>query len=353
MNSGGSGIDLARSYWFDIVGPLLDRAMPEMPRAAARVGSGSDVLGLDDEMSRDHDWGLRLQLFVPEPSRTRVAEVLLAQLPDDYLDHPTRLTFSGQSEPVLALDVLSVHRFAQSTLGFNPLQGTTVPDWLSLSGQAVLEITGGEVFEDTSGELSSLRNFLTWYPDDLWRYLIACDWQRIDQELPLMQRAGQRGDDLGSRVIAARLVDVGMHLGFLLNRRWAPYSKWRGTLFDELPFASTIGPSLDAVMTAGDWQSRGRHFAAALEVLANQQDDCGLPTAAPACVPFWDRPFVCVNPTMVPNLLGSVRDPSVRRLAPGLGSAEQRSDNVDLLVNAEARRYVVGIQPGGCSLSRS
>ena len=346
MGSTSSGIDLARSYWSEIVRPLLDRAVPGMPRAAARIGSGSDVLGLDDEMSRDHDWGLRLQLFVPDQSRASVVEVLLAELPGNYLGHPTRLTFTGQSEPVLALDVLSVHRFAQSALGFNPLQGTTVPDWLSLTGQVVLEVTGGEVFEDTRGELSSLRNSLTWYPDDLWRYLIACDWQRIDQELPLMQRAGQRGDDLGSRLIAARLVDVAMHLGFLLNRRWAPYSKWRGTLFDELPLASEIGLSLDAVMTASDWQSRGRHLAAALEALANQQDGYGLPTAAPACVPFWDRPFVCINRSMVRGLIDSVRDPSVRLLAPGLGSIEQRTDNVDLLVNAEARRYVVGIQPG-------
>ncbi|WP_291526068.1 hypothetical protein [Branchiibius sp. NY16-3462-2] len=49
---------------------------------------------------------------------------------------------------------------------------------------------------------------------------------------------------------------------------------------------------------------------------------------------------------MVPGLIDSVGDPSVHRLPPGLGSIEQRTDNVDLLVNAEARRYVVGIQPG-------
>ena len=43
--------------------------------AAARLGSGSDVLGLDDEMSRDHDWGCLLTLLVDEDSRDQVPRI--------------------------------------------------------------------------------------------------------------------------------------------------------------------------------------------------------------------------------------------------------------------------------------
>jgi hypothetical protein len=47
-----------------VVRPVLDEHRPPVPRAASRIGNGSDVLGLDDQMSCDHDWGLRLQIFV-------------------------------------------------------------------------------------------------------------------------------------------------------------------------------------------------------------------------------------------------------------------------------------------------
>jgi hypothetical protein len=50
------GGELAREFHADLVGPLLARAMPGLRYAAGRLGSGSDVLGFDDAMSRDHDW---------------------------------------------------------------------------------------------------------------------------------------------------------------------------------------------------------------------------------------------------------------------------------------------------------
>jgi hypothetical protein len=66
MHTPGSenGIGLACAYWSQVVRPVLDEHRPPVPRAASRIGNGSDVLGLDDQMSCDHDWGLRLQIFV-------------------------------------------------------------------------------------------------------------------------------------------------------------------------------------------------------------------------------------------------------------------------------------------------
>src|SRR5262249_2069668 len=61
--------------------------MPRLRYAAGRLGSGSDVLGFDDAMSRDHDWGCRLTLLVDEPDRAAVPQVSLLldqELPESY-----------------------------------------------------------------------------------------------------------------------------------------------------------------------------------------------------------------------------------------------------------------------------
>jgi len=43
-----SGLKLPGDYYREVVAALLAARWPGMPHAAARLGSGSDVLGLDD-----------------------------------------------------------------------------------------------------------------------------------------------------------------------------------------------------------------------------------------------------------------------------------------------------------------
>ena len=58
------GLELARQYYAEVVGPLLDQSFPGIPYSAALIGGGSDVLGFDSPRSTDHNWGPRLQVFL-------------------------------------------------------------------------------------------------------------------------------------------------------------------------------------------------------------------------------------------------------------------------------------------------
>ena len=338
----GPGIALARDYYREVVAPILNRCIPGLDHAAARIGSGSDVLGLDDDMSTDHDWGLRLQLFPDHASVAQMSAVLDRHLPETFRGHPVRFAFTDRTTLRVGIDVGTVAEFGRSHLGFDVTRSPTIADWLSVSGQAALEVTAGAIFRDPHGRLSQLRSALAWYPDDLWLYLIACDWQRLDQELPLMGRAGHRGDRLGSGLIAARLVDTAVHLAFLLSRRWSPYAKWRGTVFAQLPIAGILADPLDAVLRTERWPDRDDGMKRALEGLAAFQCDLGLPSSAQPVRPFWDRPFLHLDPGMIPALTAAIRDDEVLALPVGLGSIDQRTDNVDVLTDPHRRRLAVG-----------
>ena len=163
-------------------------------------------------------------MFVHDTDWAPVLSELDQRLPSRFRGHPVRFGFSADPTERLRVEVTSVSAFAQQQFGFDPRGGAApVVDWLSLTGQSALEVVSGAVFEDQTGELTALRDALAWYPDDIWRYVVACDWQRIDQEMPLIGRAGDRRDELGSRTIAGRLVDIAVHLGFMLSRSWPPY----------------------------------------------------------------------------------------------------------------------------------
>lgn len=341
-----SGTELSRGYWEQVVRPLLERHRPGLAVAAARLGSGSDVLGFDDAQSRDHDWGLRLTLLVEDGLAPEIDALLERELPARWRGLPTR--FETTWEPVVRqrAEVASAADFAASRLGIDPAplldaRGLPLTDWLSLTGQAVLEVAAGPVFCDGPGALRRIREGLAWYPRDLWMYALAADWHRLGQEFPDVGRAGLRGDEDGSAVIAARHVRTMLHLAHLLHRSWPPYGKWLARSAAALPGGGALRSAVGEVLRARDWRSRQSALADAVELLAAAQGAVGLPTLEPATEAFFERPHLGVR-DLPALLLEQVEDPQVRALPAGVGTAEQISDNVTVLVDPQARRRLVG-----------
>jgi len=314
------GAALSRGYYEELVAPTVTARWPGLPHAAGRLGAGSDVLGLDDAVSRDHDWGLQLSLLVPIDMTAQVDAHLAAILPDTFAGWPTRFATSEDPRVRHQVGVEDLHTFVVGRTGVNTSAPLSVADWLSLTGQAVLAVT---VFADTTGELTAARDRLSWYPYDLWSYVVATDWARLAHKLPFIGRAAERGDDLGSRVIAARLAGVAMHLAHTLERRWMPYSKWAGTSMAALPHAGAATAMLHRSAQASDWRAREAALIDALRALHQLQGRVGLPTVDDPVEPFWDRRYQGIREEVVARLDASVADPAVRALPRWVGSAEQ------------------------------
>jgi hypothetical protein len=229
--------------------------------------------------------------------------------------------------------LLTVRAFFQHVLRFDALGPIDVADWLSVPEQNLLSVTRGAVFHDGLGQLEPVRSRLAYYPRDVWLYLMAAQWRRIGQEEHFMGRCGQVGDELGSRLIASRLVRDLIRLGFLLERRYAPYIKWLGTAFAQLSCAARLRPMLLAVLRASTWQDREGHLGAAYELMASLHNDLGITEPLPTTVtPFWDRPFQIIHgDRFAGSIRAAIQDPEVQALPEDLGSVDQFVDSTDAL----------------------
>ena len=62
------GLELSRLFWEEALRPAMEEQCPVLLRCAAAglSGPGSDCLGYDDEISRDHDMAAGCMLWLPE-----------------------------------------------------------------------------------------------------------------------------------------------------------------------------------------------------------------------------------------------------------------------------------------------
>ena len=356
----GPGARMCEAFYRGAVAPILTDHFPPVRHAAGLIDGGSEVLGFDDDMSTDHHWGPRVLLFVDDADHARWAAAIQDAMgrylpveidgvptnfsPPDPLDGGVQHLRPIEEGPVNhRVEVHTPRAFFDTYLGIDVSKSLAPEDWLGVSEQRLRTVTEGPIFHDEIG-LERIRAVLDYYPRDVWLYQMASVWSRIGQDEHLMGRAGIAGDELGSAVIAARLVRDVMRLAFLIERRYAPYAKWLGTAFRELSMGAVLTPTLSAVMRSQTWDERERHLVDAYETIATAHAalEVGrpMPTTTRA---FWGRPFrVIAMHGFAEALVEEIEDPAVRRLTarPLVGGVDLVSDNTDLVDDASWRPWI-------------
>ncbi|WP_308250563.1 DUF4037 domain-containing protein [Nonomuraea rhizosphaerae] len=324
---------------------MVEPLVSGVEHSAALIGPGSEVLAFDTGRSADHDWGPRVLVFVAPGAVARVQERVTAGLPDRFRGLATVFDYHGVVRPGVV--VAELGQWLSGRLGFDPRLGVSLLDWLSVPWQSLAEVTLGAVFHDGLGELETARAALRWYPGDVWRYVLACQWQRIGQEEPFPGRSGEVGDELGSAVVGARLGREVMRLALLLRRRYPPYAKWLGSALARMPGSTELGECLGAAVAARSWVERQDGLAAAYGRLASWQNRVALAEPLDERVrPFHDRPFRVIDGGRFARaLMGAVSDPVIRGL-PVVGCVDQLSDSVDLLLEPGRARAVTAAALG-------
>ncbi len=349
------GLKLSELFYHEAVSPILASNFPAVRYSAALLGSGSEVLGFDTPQSTDHHWGPGLQIFLSEDDyaayAARMAGVLSQQLPYRFRGHSTnfgppdefgvRLPTDIESGPVShRVEIKTIQSFFESYLGFNPYDEMQVLDWLTIPEQRLLTVTVGQVYHDGLGKLDQVRQKFAYYPRDVWLYLLAAQWTWIAEEEAFIGRTGDVGDELGSQIIAARLVRALMKLCFLMEKQYAPYSKWFGTAFARLPCAQRFAPIFQNVLQVQSWRERERHLSTAYALAAEMHNALGITQPLDTKVsPFHNRPYQVIHAQrFADEIREAISDQEVRKIKISIGSIDQFIDCTDIMSNPQLYR---------------
>ena len=254
-----NGLELSRAFYESYGAPLLHEQFPEQEGlvAVGLLGSGSECLGFDDEVSQDHDFEPGFCLLLPGEDvidrRTAfVLERAYAKLPK---------AFMGFKRSAVAPVGGARHGVLRTADFFTEKVGApdgilTMDQWLKLPQQALLEATAGEIFRDDLGEVTAIRTALSAMPEDVRR-------KRLAGHLLIMAQAGQynylrclrHGEPAAGQLAVNEFVKSCIEVVFLLNKAYAPYYKWSFRALRRLPKLSLTAETLEYLLTTGNDRS--------------------------------------------------------------------------------------------------
>ncbi len=244
------GIEIAEEYYRQYGRPMLEAQFGEvMDRiAVGLVGEGSECLGFDDEVSRDHDFDAGFCLWITEEDERSFGfrlECAYAKLPREFMG-----LRRGALSPVGGNrhGVITIEEFYTRHLG-----APTAPDsperWLYTPSASLATASNGKVFEDPLGIFSSVREtLLAGYPEDIRRKKLAA-------HTVMMAQAGQynyprclsRGETGAAQLAVFEFVKHAISAIYLLNDRYEPFYKWAYRGLTQLPVLGYIGDALQAL----------------------------------------------------------------------------------------------------------
>lgn len=353
------GLALSELFYREAVEPILETHFPGLAYSAARINSGSDVMGFDDAISTDHYWGPILEIYLSSEDysnyRDKLDAAMREELPREVAGFSTNFETrpDGSMKPCDSGPI--EHRicffcsdtFVYSYRPFNPLKELTALDWLMLTQQRLRCIRAGKVFYDGLSELERIREKLHYYPRDVWLHLMAAQWCRIGQEQAFPGRCQHVGDELGSRLIATRLVQDLMQLCFFIEREYAPYSKWFGAAFAQLKCAQELRPLFQGVITGPTWQEREDSLVQAYQTVGKLQNSLAIIEPLPVETGnYFNRPYQVINTNFAKALYEAIKDEEVKKLPIGVGAVDQFLNSTDVLDNNSRRERLVGLYSG-------
>lgn len=246
-----TGLEIARDFFFSWGRPFLDAQFPDLAgRIAAGRLLGSDVLGGDDEISRDHDWGPQFDLYLSANDYAAFGEQLSRAMNQAAPNPWKGYRLAGAGDRSVRVESVPGWFFKYLKLAWIP---ATAGDWPPSSTESGLYfLRHGAIWVDGSGELSRWRSALHEYPEEVLRSRLAEECFRIWQhgEYNFVQRMACRRDPIAIAVCLGEFVTGVMRIVLLMSRDFTPYWKWLAFEFRKRLEARPYLPMLDELVSS-------------------------------------------------------------------------------------------------------
>ena len=233
--------------------------------AVGIAGEGSDCFGYDDVISRDHDFGTGVCLWVTDDDMDRFGRSLSAAY-NELVDSVERSYYTQRLRQ--RRGVMTIHDFYSNILRIDcDVDSCTMSDdqWYSLDHTCLKTATNGQVFRDDPGVFTAFRELLLgYYPDRIWRIRMAEQLHAYASALQVnYPRCMTRNDTVAAELCRSEGIRSAMELFFLLKREYPPYYKWTYRALTQLDDEGVISAKLqdlsDTAVSRDAWEGTSYH----------------------------------------------------------------------------------------------
>ena len=230
--------------------------------AVGLVGEGSDCFGYDDFISRDHDFGTGVCLWLTDEDM----ELFGKELDNAYNELIDRQPGNNLTRRLRERrGVMTIKHFYSQILGvecdINSCE-LSFDEWQKLDHSCLATAVNGAVFRDDLGLFSAYRKMLLdYYPEDVWKVRIVNEMHKFSAALQVnYARCMSRGDIVAARLCHMHGLEAAMQLFFLMKRVYPPYYKWTYRRMTEIDSKGMISKWIKELSeTLGDvsaWEGR-------------------------------------------------------------------------------------------------
>ena len=220
----------SRRFYENRVAPMIRSKFSEYESriAVGLSGEGSDCFGYDDFISRDHDFGTGVCLWLTNEDFHNYGR-LLSIAYNELVDSTPGANLTDRLRE--RRGVMTIDGFYSNVLGIkiDAESGVITEDnWRTIDYSCLATATNGEIFRDDLGIFSAFRNtLLDYYPDKIWREQLASELHRFSASLQVnYSRCMARKDIVAADICKSTGLQSAMELFFLLKREYPPYYKW-------------------------------------------------------------------------------------------------------------------------------